>query len=64
MKPQTHFKDLDFGQRFIYLGRPFKKTAFSLAVDQTNDEFIFMGEIRVEPLRIEECWAMEDSSPV
>jgi hypothetical protein len=64
MKLQTQFKDLEFGQKFTYLGRLFKKTAFSLAVDETNDEFIFMGEIRVEPLRIELCCAMEYSSPV
>ena len=50
MKTQTRFKDLASGQRFRYLGRPFIKTAFSLAVDETNDEFIFMGEIGVEPL--------------
>ena len=48
MKTQTRFKDLEFGQRFRYLGRTFTKTAYSLAVDETNDEFIFMGEIGVE----------------
>jgi len=63
MKLQTQFKDLEFGQQFTYLGRLFRKTAFSLAVDQTNDEFIFMGQILVEPLRIEECCALEYSSP-
>ncbi len=53
MNAQIHFKDLEIGQKFAYLARTFTKTAFSLASDVTNDEFIFMGEIRVEPLEIE-----------
>ena len=54
MKTQTQFKDLEVGQRFYYLGRSFTKKAFSLAADETGDQFIFMGEIRVEPEGSEE----------
>ena len=48
MKTQTQFKDLEVEQRFYYLGRSFTKKAFSLAADQTDDQFIFMGQIKVE----------------
>jgi hypothetical protein len=64
MKTPTRFKDLASGQRFQYLGRPFTKTAFSLAVDETNDEFIFMGEIGVEPLGVVERNGVEEAYSV
>ena len=46
------------------MGRTFTKTAVRLAADETQDEFIFMGEIRVQPLGTEERYAVEDLSPV
>jgi hypothetical protein len=58
MKTATEFKDLEIGQRFSYLGRAFTKSACSLAVDETDDEFIFMGQIRVEPLMAQESETM------
>ena len=61
MKTQTRFKDLEFGQRFRYLGRTFTKTAYSLAVDETIDEFIFMGQIEVEPLGVMERNGVEEA---
>ena len=64
MKTQTRFKDLEFGQRFRYLGRTFTKTALSLAVDETNDEFIFMGEIGVELLTVMERNGVEEAYSV
>ena len=60
MNAQIHFKDLEIGQKFDYLARKFTKTAFSLAVDVANDEFIFMGEIRVDPLDTEERAAAKE----
>jgi hypothetical protein len=64
MTAQIHFKNLAIGQKFEYLARTFTKTAFSLAVDVTNDEFIFMGEIWVEPLEIEERNAVKEACAV